>query len=81
VIIWRFFRSSHFGRSSFFWQSQIFKIGLISLVKSFGKFGSGSFVKIRFVGKIGFSASKVFVSQAFWQVVFVFGNCQKLSYV
>jgi len=44
-----------------FWQSQVSKIGFSSLVKSFSKFGSGWFVKIRFAGKVGFQSASVFV--------------------
>jgi hypothetical protein len=43
-----------------FWQSQVSKIGFVSSVKSFGKFGSGWFVKIRFAGKVGFCFADVF---------------------
>jgi len=48
-----------------FWQSQVSKIGAFSLVRNFGKFGSGWFVKIHFASKVVFSTSKVLVSQAF----------------
>jgi hypothetical protein len=52
------------------WLPQVLKIGFVSLVKSFGKFGSGWLVKIRSARKVVFSICKGFVSQAFWSVVF-----------
>ena len=42
-------------------------MSLVSLVSSLGQ--------VRFDGKVVFSISKVSVSQAFWQVVFL-GSCQ-----
>jgi len=37
-----------------FWQSQVSKIGAFSLVRNFGKFGSGWFGEIHFSGKVIF---------------------------
>jgi hypothetical protein len=71
VIIRRVFRSSHFGAGFFsgkvqFWQSQVSEIGAFSLVKSFGKFGSGWFVKIYFSGKVFFQQARFLFRKRFW---------------
>ena len=75
--LWRRF---FFSGNVQFWQSQVSKIGFISLVKGFGKFCSGWLVKFHSLAKVffnwqSFCFASVLVSRAF------FGNCQKLSCV
>jgi hypothetical protein len=81
VIIWRVFWSSHFGAGSFFWQSSILaKSGFQNRLCFFGqKFWLVLLRLVRqihFAGKVVFSTSKVFVSQAFL-VKFVFHLVRK----
>jgi len=49
------FAKSIFHRLRFVWQNQVSEIGYIFFNKSFGKFGSGFFVRFIFSGKVGFS--------------------------